>query len=67
MSLDKREAFPVDVWIDRALREWYPAQVTRADGKPLTRAAMRPWAQGYFGEYAGYANQYLFQGRRLQG
>ena len=26
---------------------------------------MRPWAQYYFGEYAGYANQYLFQGRRL--
>ena len=65
MSLDKREAFPVDVWIDRALREWYPEHVTRADGRPFTRAAMRPWAQSYFGEYAGYANQYLFQGRRL--
>ena len=65
MSLDKREAFPVDVWIDRALREWYPEHVIRADGKPLTRAAMRPWAQSYFGEFAGYANQYLFQGRRL--
>ena len=65
MSLDKREAFPVDVWIDRALREWYPEHVTRADGKPFTRAAMRPWAQSYFGEFAGYANQYLFQGRRL--
>ena len=65
MSLDKREAFPVDVWIDRALREWYPEHVTREDGRPFTRAAMRPWAQSYFGEYAGYANQYLFQGRRL--
>ncbi len=65
MSLDKREAFPVDVWIDRALREWYPEHVTREDGRPFTRAAMRPWAQAYFGEYAGYANQYLFQGRRL--
>ena len=67
MSLDKREAFPVDVWIDRALREWYPEHMIRADGKPLTRAAMRPWAQAYFGEFAGYANQYLFQGRRLLG
>ena len=67
MSLDKREAFPVDVWIDRALREWYPEHMVRADGKPLTRAAMRPWAQAYFGEFAGYANQYLFQGRRLLG
>ena len=67
MSLDKRKAFPVDVWIDRALREWYPEYMVRADGKPLTRAAMRPWAQAYFGEFAGYANQYLFQGRRLLG
>ena len=67
MSLDKRKAFPVDVWIDRALREWYPEHMVRANGKPLTRAAMRPWAQAYFGEFAGYANQYLFQGRRLLG
>ena len=62
-SLDKLEAFPVDVWIDRALREWYPTVVE----KKLTKKAMRPWAQDYFGRYAGYANQYLFHGRRLQG
>ncbi len=65
-SLDKPEAFPVDVWIDRALREWYPRHMTGANGKPLTRKAMRPWAQEYFAPHAGYANQYLFQGRRLQ-
>ena len=62
-SLDKLEAFPVDVWIDRALRDWYP-QVTE---KRLSRKAMRPWAQEYFGPYAGYANQYLFHKRRLEG
>ena len=62
-SLDKLEAFPVDVWIDRALRDWYP---TVAE-KKLTKKAMRPWAQDYFGRYAGYANQYMFHGRRLQG
>lgn len=61
-SLDRLDAFPVDVWIDRALRDWYPAVVE----KKLTRKAMRPWAQEYFGPYAGYANQYLFHGRRLQ-
>lgn len=61
-SLDKPRAFPVDVWIDRALREWYPEVVEQK----LTRKAMRPWAQEYFGAYAGYANQYLFHGRRLQ-
>ena len=61
-SLNKLESFPVDVWIDRALREWYPKLID----KNLTRSKMRPWAQEFFGEYAGYANQYLFHGRRLQ-
>lgn len=61
-SLDKLEAFPVDVWIDRVLREWY---LPEQDGK-LPRNRMRPWAQEYFGPYAGYANQYLFHRRRLQ-
>ena len=62
-SLDKPEAFPVDVWVDRALREWY------LDGRGMTptRAKMREWAQEHFGPFAGYANQYLFHDRRLQG
>ena len=64
MSMDKLEAFPVDVWIDRALREWYFSESESA-GMPRTR--MREWAQKRFGRYAGYANQYLFQSRRLQG
>ena len=63
-SLDKLEAFPVDVWIDRALREWYFAD---REGKPIPRTRMREWAQAHFGQYAGYANQYLFHSRRLQG
>ena len=63
-SLDKLEAFPVDVWIDRALREWY---FEDGVGKSLPRTRMREWAQARFGEYAGYANQYLFHSRRLQG
>jgi N-glycosylase/DNA lyase len=63
-SLDKLEAFPVDVWIDRALREWY---FEDSVGKSLPRTRMREWAQARFGRYAGYANQYLFHSRRLQG
>ena len=62
-SLDKLEAFPVDVWIDRALREWYFAP----NGETVPRARMRAWAQQRFGRYAGYANQYLFHDRRLRG
>lgn len=61
-SLDKLEAFPVDVWIHRALQDWY----LDPDSK-LNRIEMRRWAQQHFGPYAGYANQYLFHDRRLMG
>ena len=61
MSLEKLEAFPIDVWVRRALAEWYfPGQ------KAPTDRVLLPWAQGHFGRYAGYANQYLFHGRRLR-
>ena len=60
MSLEKLQAFPIDVWVRRALADWYfPGQ------KTPTNRTLLPWAQEYFGHYAGYANQYLFHGRRL--
>lgn len=61
-SLDKMEAFPIDVWIERAIREWYFKEVASLP----TKTALRPWAQKRFGKYAGYANHYLFHNRRLQ-
>ena len=61
-ALDKLEAFPVDMWVHRALREWYLS----GDDSKLSNKDMRLWAQGHFGPYAGYANQYLFHRRRLQ-
>ena len=61
MSLEKMDAFPIDVWVRRALADWYfPGQKT-----PTNRVLLE-WAQDYFGRYAGYANQYLFHGRRLR-
>ena len=60
-SLDKPNAFPVDVWIQRALQEWYLGD----QDKKISPKNMRIWAHSYFGDYAGYANQYLFQHRRL--
>ena len=61
MSLEKMEAFPIDVWVRRALADWYfPGE------KTPTNRVLLAWAQGYFGRYAGYANQYLFHGRRLR-
>ena len=48
------QAFPVDVWMQRALHRlgWR--------GKPVTRAAVLK----YFGPYAGWAQQYLFYNER---
>ena len=59
MSLDKPKAFPVDRWIRRAVEEWY------LDGAKLNYNGVREWSWGRWGDMAGYANQYLFQLRRL--
>ncbi|MEM1441275.1 MAG: DNA glycosylase [Verrucomicrobiota bacterium] len=45
-------AFPIDVWIERILREKYR--------KRLKGARLQAWAESYFGPNAGYAQQYLF-------
>ena len=59
-SLDKPEAFPVDTWIDKAMREWY------LEGAKIPRTKMRLWAMEHFKGYAGYANHYLFHDRRIR-
>jgi N-glycosylase/DNA lyase len=47
-------AFPVDVWVERALRQLY-FQRRRVSDKRL-----RHFAATHFGPHAGYAQQYLF-------
>ena len=61
-SLDKLEAFPIDVWVHRALYESHQ----RTEKAPSNQRLLE-WAQDYFGPYAGYANQFLFHGTRLSG
>ena len=53
-------AFPVDVWIERALQELYFAR-HRASEKRL-----RQFAATHFGPHAGYAQQYLFHYMRTK-
>lgn len=60
-SLDKPEAFPIDRWVRRALVEWYGHSEKARYGE------LRSWAQGRWGHYAGYAQQYLYHHRRLMG
>jgi N-glycosylase/DNA lyase len=49
------EAVPVDVWIERIIRQHYLNPGEKANYEHLRR-----YAQGYFGPYAGYAQEYLF-------
>ena len=58
-ALDKPNAFPIDVWIDRVLRESYFETKSK-----MSKIHMRFWSQQYFGPYAGFANHYLFHSRR---
>ena len=68
-ALDQLEAFPVDRWVWRAITEAYPEWGFPEKAEPTDRerreAAER--ARLEFGEYAGYANQYLFFWRRQFG
>jgi N-glycosylase/DNA lyase len=72
-SLNKLEAFPVDVWIKRTILNRYrehfeDAFIQKASRKKsLTSCEYRrisSFAREYFGEYAGYAQQYLFHKER---
>ena len=55
--------FPIDVWIERALRELYFAKRRKA---PASRV-LREFAMKHFGEYRGYAQQWLFHHARTGG
>ena len=56
-SLEKLDSFPIDRWGPES--GW--RVVFRRETRPTT--PLRTWALEYFGEHAGYAQQYLFQGR----
>lgn len=52
-SLDKRNAFPVDVWIKRIMEAMYFHKET-----PVTE--IEKFGKEKYGELSGYAQQYLF-------
>jgi len=58
-SLGFREAFPVDVWVTRAMLELFP-------GCGNNEKEIRSAAAEIFGPDAGYAQQYLFHYQRLR-
>jgi N-glycosylase/DNA lyase len=51
------EAFPIDVWMERSLARLY--------GVKGNYGRLRAFASERFGEYAGYAQEYLYYNERL--
>ncbi len=58
-GFERVRAFPIDVWIERALREIYFPRKRR-----VTAGRLRDFSTSYFGPYGGYAQQYLFHHSR---
>jgi N-glycosylase/DNA lyase len=54
-GFERVRAFPIDVWIERVLLKiYFPRK------RKVTAARLRDFSATYFGEYGGYAQQYLF-------
>ena len=53
-------AFPIDVWIERVLRQNYFPRARK-----LNALRLRAFTESYFGEHGGYAQQYLFHHARM--
>jgi N-glycosylase/DNA lyase len=59
-AYERLRAFPIDVWIERVLRQQYfPRR------KKMTVERLREFSETYFGEHGGYAQQYLFHHARM--
>ena len=61
-AYERTAAFPVDVWIERVLRESYFVRERK-----VTSKAMAEFVANYFGAHGGYAQQYLFHHARITG
>ncbi|PYJ11163.1 MAG: 8-oxoguanine DNA glycosylase [Verrucomicrobia bacterium] len=61
-AYERLRAFPIDVWIERVLRQkYFPNQ------QKVTATQLRAFCETYFGEHGGYAQQYLFHHARKGG
>jgi N-glycosylase/DNA lyase len=74
-SLGKLEAFPIDVWVKRIILKYYANYlgkefVKKASLKNSTTKSeyekLNHFGRNYFGEYAGYAQEYLYHFERTK-
>ena len=61
-AYERLRAFPIDVWIERVLRQHY-----FSGQKKMTAQRLGEFSETYFGEHGGYAQQYLFHHARSGG
>jgi N-glycosylase/DNA lyase len=61
-AFERLRAFPIDVWIERVLRQQYFPRKRK-----VTAQQLRNFCDNYFGEHGGYAQQYLFHHARKGG
>jgi N-glycosylase/DNA lyase len=59
-AYERVRAFPIDVWIERVLRQNYFSRRNK-----MTATRLREFSETYFGEHGGYAQQYLFHHARV--
>ena len=59
-AYERLRAFPIDVWIERTLKQQYFPR-----HKKVTTLRLREFSDAYFGEHSGYAQQYLFHHARM--
>jgi N-glycosylase/DNA lyase len=74
-SLEKLDAFPVDVWVKRVILNHYQNHFPEALVKKLLSheslsnseyEKLNAFGRNYFGRYAGYAQEYLYHYERTQ-
>jgi N-glycosylase/DNA lyase len=61
-AYERLRAFPIDVWIERVLKQQYFPRKRK-----VTAQQLRNFCDDYFGEHGGYAQQYLFHHARKGG
>ena len=59
-AYERLRAFPIDVWIERVLKQHYFSR-----RKKMSAPRLRDFSETYFGQHGGYAQQYLFHHARM--
>jgi N-glycosylase/DNA lyase len=59
-AYERLRAFPIDVWIERVLKQQYFPRK-----KKVSDLQLREFSETYFGAHGGYAQQYLFHHARM--